>query len=440
MALRRVIGFWEALAVNLGAIIGAGIFVISGVAAGFAGPSAILAIAVGAVIAVLTGLSFVQLSHEYASEGGNYTYARRLLGPYAGIIVGGLFVVASAVGGSLVALSFAGYFASLFGIGMGSVSLIAAAVIVALGAINYFGVKSSADASLVLTVVKIAILAFFVVVGLFFIKPGNYSPFFPSGLGGMFEAAAFVFFAYTGFARVTTIGEEVKDPKRTIPKSIVWSIVISAVIYVLVIAVLVGIAPYQSLAGSQSPLTAAIVEATGNPMFGYIISVGALFATVNVLLSMILAASRVAFTMSRDGNLPSPLKRLNRFGSPDVAVLAATVIMAVSAVAIDFTEVASLSNATALLSYALANVAALKLTLKYRKDPKKLFFGSKWFVLVPVLGVVSAIALIFFLTTLSLELLAILFAIISAYYLISKRVGGAPKKAAGPRPQQRRRS
>ena len=105
MALRRVIGFWEALAVNLGAIIGAGIFVISGIAAGFAGPSTIVAILVGAVISILTGLAFVQLSHVYSSEGGNYAYARKLLGPYAGIVVGGLFVVASAVGGAVSAAS-----------------------------------------------------------------------------------------------------------------------------------------------------------------------------------------------------------------------------------------------------------------------------------------------------------------------------------------------
>lgn len=422
MALRRVIGFGEALAINLGAIIGAGIFVISGIAAGFAGPSTIVAILIGAVISILTGLAFVQLSHEYTSEGGNYAYARRLLGPYVGIVVGGLFVVSSAVGGAVVALSFGSYFASLFGNAVG-VPLVAAAVIVALGAINYIGVKSSADVSVALTIIKIAILAFFIIVGLFYLKPGNYVPFMPNGFGGLFEAAAFVFFAYTGFARVTTIGEEVRNPKKNIPRAILWSIAISAILYALVIFVLIGMVPYRSLAGSQSPLTAAIVGATGNPLFGYVVSVGALFATVNVLLSMILAASRVAFTMARDGNLPGPLRRLNRFGSPDVAVIASTAIMAAAAVAINFTEVASLSNATALLSYSLANIAALKLTLKYRKTPGKLFFKSKYFVIMPIAGVLSALMLVFFLTPFSLELLAAIVAIITAYYAISKYRG-----------------
>lgn len=419
MPLKRVIGLKEALAINIGAIIGAGIFAISGLAAGIAGPATIIAIAIGAVVSILTGLSFAQLSHTYTKEGGNYEYARRELGPYLGFVVGLMFVASGVVGGAVMAISFGGYFTSLFGSALDA-PIVAAALVAVLGLVNYVGVKASADASLVLTIVKVCILAVFIAVGALFIKPGDYVPFMPNGFGSVFVAAAFIFFAYTGFARVTTMGDEVKDPKRTIPRSIIYSLIISAVMYVLVMAVLVGIAPVSGLAGSTSPLTYAIDFATGNPMIGYVISIGALFATVNVTLSMILGISRVAFAMSRDGNLPGPIRRLSRFGTPDVAILVLTAAMALSALLIDFTDIASLSNAAALLSYSVANAAAIRLTLRKGSG---LLFRSRYFVAVPALGVGSALMLIFFLTPITLYAVAAMLVATTVYYAALRRRG-----------------
>ncbi len=416
MQLKRALGLKEALAINIGAIIGAGIFVISGLAAGIAGPAVILALVVGAVVSILTGLSFAQLSHAYVKEGGNYEYARRELGHYPGFIVGLTFVASGIVGGAVMALSFGSYFASLFGTTLG-VPVIAAILVAVLGAINYVGVKSTAEVSLVLTAIKIAVLVVFIAVGSFFIRAGNYVPFLPNGFGSVFVAAAFVFFAYTGFARITALGDEVKDPRRTIPRSIVYSLLISAVLYVAVMVVLIGIIPYTGLASSQAPLEAAIRYATGNPIFGYIIAIGALFATINVTLSMILGVSRVTFAMSRDDNLPKVARRISRFGTPGIAIIVITAAMALSALTIDFTEIASLSNAAALLSYAIANAAAIRLTLRSTST----LFRSKYFVAVPAMGVVSALTLVFFLTPISLYALAALLVIVSAYYALLRR-------------------
>ena len=427
MALRRVIGFWEALAINLGAIVGAGIFVIRGIAAGIAGPSAIIAIAIGAVVSIFTGLSFAQLSHAYSSEGGNYEYAKRQLGNYAGVVVGLMFILSSIVGGAVVALSFGSYFASLAGSGIGAIA-VAVLLIACLGAVNYLGVKSTALTSAALTVIKLAILAFFILVGIFYIKPANYVPFLPNGFGSLFEATAFIFFAYTGFARVTTMGEEIREPKKTIPRAIIYSILISAIVYAVVMFVIIGLVPYGSLAASQSPLAFAMLSATGNREFEYVISIGALFATVNVALSMILGVSRVAFAMSRDGNLPRSLSRLNRFGTPGMAIIVPTLIMMLAAATMDFRQIASLSNAAALLSYSLANVAAIKLTIGRHSDPKKMFFRSRYFAAVPILGVASAAVLISFLTSLSLYLLLAILAAITIYYIAAARAKGPNRR------------
>ncbi|MDE1857202.1 MAG: amino acid permease [Candidatus Micrarchaeota archaeon] len=418
MPLKRVITLKEALAINIGAIIGAGIFTISGLAAGIAGPSVILAILLGGLVSILTGLSFAELSYSTPKEGGNYEYARDYIGKYAGFIAGWVFIASAVVGGAAVAISFGSYFSSLFGANL-NVDAVAAVMIAVLGIVNYFGVKHSARLSLSLTVIKILILALFIIVGVFFIKPGNYSPFLPTGFGGLITASAFVFFAYTGFARVTTIGEEVKDPKRTIPRAIIYSILISGIIYALVVFVLIGIIPYGNLAASQSPLQLAIGYATHNPLLVEIISLGALFATLNVDLSMILGVSRVAFAMSRNSDMPAFMARLNRYGAPDIAIVASTALMVIIIVAISFREIVSLINAAALLSYSLANIAAVRLALS--GDPKRHMFKSRYFAIVPIAGVLSTLGLLGFLTSASLIILVVLIALITIYYLLAVR-------------------
>ncbi|MDE1849541.1 MAG: amino acid permease [Candidatus Micrarchaeota archaeon] len=423
--LKRELTLLDALAINIGAIIGAGIFVISGIAAGSAGPAAIVSIMIGAAIAVFTGICYAELAHVYAEEGGTYEYSREILGNYIGFIAGFLSIIGAIIVTSAVSISFGGYFLSIFNLHSGS-GIVAVALIAFLGAINYFGVKSSARASAILTVVKILVLAFFIVVGLFFIKPSNYVPFDPKGLNGIFVASAFIFFAYTGFARITNLGEEVKNAREVIPKAILDSIVISCVIYLLVMLVFIGMVPYGSVADSKAPLEAAVAYATHNPYFSYVIAAGALLATVNVALSMILGLSRVVFAMARDKNLPGSLSRLNRFGAPSTALAFSCIVMAVAVFAISFKEIVSLSNATALVSYTIANVAALKLYIDNRGKPGKLLFKSRYFMLVPLLGVMTTLFTLRFLTALSLAITAVLILAITAYY-------AAVRKANGPR-------
>ena len=174
--------------------------------------------------------------------------------------------------------------------------------------------------------------------------------------------------------------------------------------------------PYSIVSNSASPLEAAIQYATHNTLLVYIISAGALFATINVDLSMILGISRVTFAMSRDKNLPEIFKRVNRFGTPDMAIAFSAIIMLLAIFAINFKEIVSLSNSAALLSYAIANIAAIKLVAS--RNAGSGFFRSKYFILIPIFGALSTLCLLAFLTSLSLIITLVLVLLITVYYII----------------------
>jgi len=414
--LKRSVTFWEALSINVSAIIGAGIFTVSGVAAGLAGPSSVLAVIVGALIAIFTGMSFAELAHMYAREGGNYEYSRELLGSYAGYIAGFIWIIATIVSGAAVALSFGGYFTSILNIA--SPEVIAALLILILAIINYFGVKHSARLATILITINTAILLLFAVAGIFFVKLSNFTPFFPKGISGMLASSAFIFFAYTGFARVTMLGEEIEEPKKTIPRVIILSIAISAMIYILVMFVLIGVIPYAQIDNSKSPLAQAIFYATHNAALEYTISVGAMIATINVDLAMILGLSRVVFAMARDNDLPKSLAKINKYGAPSTAILFSTVIMILTIFTISFKNIISFSNAAALTSYAIANLAAIKLVFMRRKNKRGMLFEYRYFIAIPILGFVLTLMLLSFLTKLSIILTFWTLIVITFYYVL----------------------
>ena len=414
--LKRSVTFWQALSINISAIIGAGIFTVSGVAAGLAGPSSILAVIVGALIAIFTGMSFAELAHMYAREGGNYEYSREVLGSYAGYIAGFIWIIATIISGAAVALSFGGYFSSILNIA--SPEVIAALLILILAIINYFGVKHSARLATILIAINIAILILFAVAGIFFVKLSNFTPFLPKGISGMLASSAFIFFAYTGFARITMLGEEIEEPKKTIPRAIILSIAISAVIYILVMFVLIGIVPYAQIDNSKSPLAQAIFYATHNLALEYTISVGAMIATINVDLAMILGLSRVVFAMARDKDLPKSLAKINKYGAPSTAILFSTIIMILAIFSISFKNIISFSNAAALTSYAIANLAAIKLAFMRRRNKRSMLFRYRYFIAIPILGFVLTIMLLSFLTRLSIILTFLTLIIITFYYVL----------------------
>ena len=254
--LKREIGLFGVTALGIGAIIGSGIFVVTGIVAGIAGPAMIISVIIAGIIALFSALSVAELSVYLPEEGGTYVYARKLISPFAGFIAGWIWIFSNIFVGAAVSLGFAHYFVTLFPV----VPVKGIAVIICLIfiIINYIGLKESTLLNNTLVSLKILILLFFIAFGLGYFNGSQMTPFAPAGISGILSGAALIFFAYTGFARVTIMAEEVKDPEKTIPRSIYFALAISTVLYILVSVIAVGLIGASALSQSGSPLAAAI--------------------------------------------------------------------------------------------------------------------------------------------------------------------------------------
>ena len=380
-ALRQTLGLWSATAINVGAIIGGGIFVVTGIVARYAGSALVVSMVVAAVIAVLTALSFVRLTSWQPVEGSGYEYVRQLVSPSAGFLSGWMWIIGNTFGGAAVSLGFAYYLAGAIpGV---PPNIVAALTCLAFTALNFIGIRQSAILNNGLVVVKLAVLGFFVVLGSTHVSSSNFTPFEPFSSGVLF-GAYFIFFAFGGFARATVIAEEVKDAKRNVPRAVLLSIAISTVVYLLVGAVAVGLIGPSSLASSNSPLTSAI-GAAGSLLAMQIVSLGGLVATASVLLTSILGVSRMAFSMARRRDLPRALSAVNeKFGTPHVSIWTIGFAMALLVLFVDLTGIVVVSTFALLFWYILVNTAALKLE---RQDNKRKG-------LLPLLGLSTCLVLL----------------------------------------------
>ena len=379
--LKQTLGLWSATAINVGAIIGGGIFVVTGIVAGLAGSAFVISMVIAAVIALFTALSFAQLTAWQPVEGSGYEYVRQLVSPSAGFLAGWMWLIGNTFGGAAVSLGFAYYLAAAFP-GL-PVNVVAALVCLGFAALNFAGLRQSALLNNVLVVVKLVVLGFFVVFGLTHVNAVNFLPFQPFSSGVLF-GAYFIFFAYAGFARATVIAEEVKDAKRNVPRAVLLSLVISTVVYILVGVVAVGLVGSSSLAASNSPLTFAI-GATGSSLAMQVVSAGGLVATASVLLTAILGVSRMAFSMARRRDLPKALNLLSaRFGTPYVSIWIVGVVMALLVLFVDLTGVVVVSTFALLFWYVLVNLSAFRLKCEKRLCPR-------W---LPVLGLSTCLVLL----------------------------------------------
>jgi APA family basic amino acid/polyamine antiporter len=381
--LKRTLGLFDAFAIGIGAIIGSGIFVVTGIAAGLAGPALLISLVIGAFISGFTALSFAELAHSIPKEGGGYEFARELISPFAGFISGWLWILSNVVTGVVVSLGFASYLALFLPFPV-NVNLIAALACLAVTLINYLGARDSSLVNDILVVIKLLILALFVAFGLGFVKAGNFSPFMPAGEIGIMQGATLIFFAYSGFARVTLVSEEVKDPKKNIPRSIILALVVSTIVYMLVSFTAIGLVGYKELASSGSPLADAARSVSAN--LTYFVSIGALVATFSVLLTTLLGLSRISFAMSSESELPQLFSRLDERSTPYYTVLVFGFTMAILAIFSNLLQAIALANFGSLLYYLLTNYAALK--LENRVYPR----------IIPVLGMTTCLILLLFLT------------------------------------------
>ncbi len=379
--LRRHLGLVDAVGVGLGAIVGAGIFVVTGVAAGIAGPAFLVGLGIAGAVATANALSAAQLAAEYPRSGGTYEYGYRVLSPTAGFAAGWLFLASKLAAAGTVALGLAGYLDALLpGVPYRAVAV---GAIVVFTILNYFGVKRSSRANLAIVSVSVGSLVLFVVAGAGDFDAGMLRPFAPAGWRGVLEAAALLFFAYTGYARVATLGEEVSDPRRTIPRAIGITIAGAILLYVAVAAVAVGLVGAGAMAESAAPLYVA-AAGSAHPWVGIVVAIGGVTAMLGVILSQLLALSRMVFAMARRRDLPGFLEPVHpRYGVPGRAVIAVGVVALVIAATGTLRGVASAASFTILAYYSIANLAALKMPREAKLFPDA----------VPMFGLVSCVVL-----------------------------------------------
>ncbi len=386
---------------GLGSIVGTGVFVSLGVAAGITGPSVVLAVAIGALVATFNGLSSAQLAADHPVSGGTYEYGYRYLRPWLGFTAGWTFLLAKSASAATAALGFAGYALNAFGVETGGWLVpLALALVGVLTFVVLAGIRSSHRANVVIVSVTLASLAFFVLAGApQALREGaqHVTPFFApadgrSALSALLYASALMFVAFTGYGRIATLGEEVREPRTTIPRAIVTALVAVMVLYVAVALVGVGAAGAGAMAasGSRAAPLEAVARGFGLPSAPHVLAIGAVTAMVGVLLNLILGLSRVVLAMGRRRDMPTAFARLDASGAtPTAAVIAVGVVIAGLVTIGDVRTTWSFSAFTVLVYYAITNLAALAL-------PREARFYPRW---MAALGLVSCLALAFFVQT-----------------------------------------
>ncbi|TWT40032.1 putative amino acid permease YhdG [Thalassoglobus neptunius] len=396
--LSREVGLVGAVMMGLGSIIGTGVFVSLGIVAGLTGPSVVLAIIVAAFVATFNGLSSAQLAANYPVSGGTYEYGYRWLHPTLGFTAGWMFLCAKSASAATAALGFSGYALNLFNQNQATWTVpLAVGIVVFMTMLVLSGIRRSNWTNIAIVSLTLASLAGFVLAGLptaFSNGTGNLSPFFQlreSGevFSGFFEACALMFVAYTGYGRIATLGEEVVNPHRTIPRAIICTLIVTSLLYAVVGLVGIASSGSQFFAQATDENAASLVLVArqfDSPFVEKLIAVGAVTAMLGVLLNLILGLSRVALAMGRRGDLPRSLGRLNKSEStPTVAVIAVGIVIALLSCIGDVKTTWSFSAFTVLVYYALTNLAAIQLSDEERLFPK----------IIPWLGLISCLSLAF---------------------------------------------
>ncbi|PSP16722.1 MAG: amino acid permease [Cyanobacteria bacterium QS_8_64_29] len=380
-SLRRELGTFGAIMMGLGSIVGTGVFVSIGVAAGTAGSGTLIAVAIGALVATCNGLSSAQLAANHPVSGGTYEYGYRYLTPTLGFVAGWLFLLAKTASAATAALGFASYALNAIQVpGSAPVVPVALGAIAALTAIVLTGLRYSNRANIAIVGLALLSLGFFVVAGLPLAISGGAERFQPvwggadRPLPAVLEASALMFVAYTGYGRIATLGEEVREPSRTIPRAIIGAMVVVMVLYLSVAAVGIGAVGAEALepvAGQAAAPLAVAARRFAVPGSEQILSLGAIAAMLGVLLNLILGLSRVLLAMARKRDMPAPLARLDAARTtPTAATLLVGLAIAVFASSGNVGVTWSFSAFTVLVYYALTNWAALRLSAAERLYPR----------------------------------------------------------------------
>lgn len=406
--LQRRFGVGDAVVIGLGSMIGAGIFAAFAPAARAAGSGLLVGLAIAAVVAYCNATSSARLAARYPASGGTYVYGRERLGDFWGYLAGWGFVIGKTASCAAMALTVGSY------AWPGHERPVAIAAVVALTAVNYVGIQKTVWLTRSVVALVLAVLAAVVAAsctsGSAEIARLELSG--DAGVGGVLEAAGLLFFAFAGYARIATLGEEVRDPERTIPRAIPLALGITLLVYVAVaVAVLTVLGP-GGLAGTTAPLTDT-VRAAGVPELAPVVRVGAAVAALGSLLALILGISRTTLAMARDHHLPHALAAVHpRFHVPHRAELAVGAVVVALVAFADLRGAIGFSSFGVLAYYAIANASAWTLTSGEGRPPRA----------VPVIGLAGCLVLAFSLPLSSVVTGAIVLAAGVIAYFVRRRI------------------
>lgn len=411
-ALRKCLTAFDLTALGIGAIIGAGVFVLTGIAAATqAGPGIMLSYILAGIACIFSALSYAELASSIGGCGSAYGYSMAGLGEIVGWLIGWDLLLEYTVACSAVAIGWSGYVQNALvamGISLpitltknifdgGFVNLPAVAIIVIVTTLLAIGVRESTRINRLMVFIKLAVVALFIVLAAFHFRPQmNWNPFLPFGWLGVVNGASLIFFAYIGFDAVSTAAEEAINPKRDLPIGIIWSLVICTIIYIVVSGLLTGAVHYSKLDVS-SPVSFALIE-MGYRFGGAVVAVGAIAGLSTVILVMAYGLTRIFLAMARDGLLPMTMARVNpKTQTPTRIIYLSGTIMALIAGFMPIHHVAELTNIGTLAAFSLVCLGVIWMRHKQPDMPRP--FKTPFSPLIPALGVIFCAYLMSHLST-----------------------------------------
>ncbi|MBZ2209936.1 amino acid permease [Massilia sp. R798] len=412
--LKKVLGPIDLVLMGIGAIVGTGIFVLTGTGAVAAGPALTLSFVIAALACGFAALCYAEFASTVPVAGSIYTYTYATMGELVAWMIGWDLLLEYGLATSAVSVGWSGYFQSLlsgFGIALPTVltaapgavpgvetwfNLPALVIMLVLTTMLSWGVRESARLNNVMVLIKVGVVLLFILVGARHVQPANWQPFMPYGMNGVMSAAALVFFAFIGFDAVTSAAEEVKRPERDLPIGIIGSLAACAILYVVVSAIMTGIVPFKQYLGIDHPVSLALQYAGENWVAGFV-DMGAILGMTTVILVMAYGQTRVLFAMSRDGLLPKKLSSLHpKYGTPFFATWVVGIVFGLIAALVPLGVLAELINIGTLAAFTLVSIAVMVLRVKRPDLPRA--FRCPWVPVVPLLAIAFCLVLMAFLS------------------------------------------
>ncbi|CAK1240714.1 Serine transporter YbeC [Fructobacillus tropaeoli] len=404
--LQKTLTAKDLIALGIGAVIGTGIFILPGhEAASHAGPAVAIAFLIAALVSGLVGMAYAEFSSAMPIAGSAYSFASVIYGEFVGWILGWSLILEYFLAVSAEATGFAAYFnhniLASFGLNLpkalqaspmegGLINFTAVVIVLIIAGILMMGTELSKKVENFAVIVKVAIIILFIIVGFFYVKTSNYVPFYPKefhsvpfGMGGIFTAAATVFFAFIGFDALASNSAETINPGKNVIKGILGTVIIAVILYVAFSLVLTGIVNYKELnVDDPAAYALQVVHLTA---WNKLITIGALFGIFTAMVTMFIGGSRLVYALGRDGLLPKKLGQVSqKHAVPSNAVLIATVVQAVFAGLVPLTQLASLINAGTLIAFTFISFGILK--LRRRSDIQNTGFKMPWYPFLPILA------------------------------------------------------